>query len=246
MFFPLQKLSRLGSLALSFLPPDQSLRGYAVCSAPRAGTTWLCQLLESTDTLGKPIEYFNGPFLRRIVHPAYPERSRLQARCVLRMGATTNGIYGFKILADQHEVVSAKLDLAAMLPNLNFVYLKRNDLLGQAISFARARQTGQFRSTHKPGTAKYDRRFIEDCMGFLSREYEYWEGFFAREKISPLRLVYEDVLKDPQRAIESVAALFGTSAQIGTDSSAITLAILRDAVSDDWRQRFLEEKRRAA
>ncbi|MGP8122502.1 MAG: Stf0 family sulfotransferase [Xanthobacteraceae bacterium] len=48
---------------MTFFPKQEKLadRGYAICTMPRSGSNFLCQLLASSGCLGRPLEYFNGP-----------------------------------------------------------------------------------------------------------------------------------------------------------------------------------------
>src|SRR4051794_9178176 len=118
------------------------LRGYAVCATARSGTGFLCSLLKSSGTLGHPVEYFNAWARRLAGMLDYPDDPQLQLGKVLELGVTPNGVYGLKIFAYQAEQAKATR-CAEVLPNLAFVYLERDDLLGQAISFVRAKQTNQ-------------------------------------------------------------------------------------------------------
>src|SRR5438477_13089412 len=53
--------------------------------------------------------------------------------------------------------VSRRIRSMDLLPALHFVYLSRDDLLGQAISWTRALQVEQYRSTQRAkGDAIYD------------------------------------------------------------------------------------------
>ncbi|HXO69239.1 MAG TPA: Stf0 family sulfotransferase, partial [Bradyrhizobium sp.] len=120
-------------------------RGYAICTQPRSGSNLLCQFLSSTDQLGYPLEYFNGPGRRALGLPDFPDAPELQIKAVLRLGATPNGVYAVKLFASQFAAFSRGLQWMDLLPNLHFVYLTRDDLLGQAISWARALPTEQYR-----------------------------------------------------------------------------------------------------
>jgi LPS sulfotransferase NodH len=122
-------------------------RGYAICTQPRSGSNLLCQVLSSTDQLGYPLEYFNGPGRRALGLPDFPDDPKLQIEAVLRLGATPNGVYAVKLFASQFATFSRRLRWIDLLPNLHFVYLSRDDLLGQAISWVRALQTEQYRSS---------------------------------------------------------------------------------------------------
>src|SRR5947199_3265325 len=123
------------------------LRGDAMCTQPRSGGNLLCQVLSSTDQLGYPLEYFNGPGRRAFGLADFPDAPELQIEAILRIGATPNGVYAVKLFASQFAAVSARLRWMELLPDLHFVYLSRDDLQGQANSWAHAPQTAQYRST---------------------------------------------------------------------------------------------------
>jgi LPS sulfotransferase NodH len=125
-----------------------------------------------------------------------------------------------------------------LLPNLHFVYLSREDLLGQAISSARALQTGQYRSTQRvKQVAIYNPDLIRSQLVAIVRERGQWEAFFARTGIEPLRIIYERFLEDRLTHVRLVADLMGVENPV-IDERRIDLAIQCDAVTEEWRQRF--------
>lgn len=216
-------------------------RGYAICTAPRSGSNFLSQLLSSTRQLGRPLEYFNGPGRRYFDDPDYPDDRSAQVEKILTMGATPNGVYGLKIFAHQHDWVEGEVRWTALLPDLRFIFLRRRDMLGQAISWARALQTGQYRHGQAPtGEAAYDGQAILDRLRAIATEYARWEMYFARNQIAALRFVYEDVASEPQWAVESVGRLFDLH-QISAEPRHIGVVVQRDAISENWRRRFVEE-----
>ncbi len=213
-------------------------RGYAICTAPRSGSNLLCQYLASTDVLGRPLEYFNWQGRRGNEDPTYPKDPAAQIHRILTRGATKNGIYGVKLFYYQHTETSATLDWRHALPNLSYIYLKRRDRLAQAISWARATQTSQYRSTHiRRAEPVYDAKLIQQRLDDLNQEYAEWLAFFSHWNIAPLTLVYEDFVCNPQLAVDAVARLLGVpSPPIAPER--IDLAIQRDALNEDWRERF--------
>jgi len=216
-------------------------RGYVLCTTPRSGSNYLCQLLASTGVLGRPLEYFNGPGRRRLDWTGYPDDPREQLAVVLREGATPNGCYGLKIFPSQADQAQAAGWIQA-LPNLAFVHLRREDLLGQAISWARGQLTGQYRSASLArGEPVYDPDRIEARLGDIVREEARWSRFFARTGRTPARLVYEAVIADPQGAVDQVSRLVGVERAV-CDPSAVDLRIQRDALNAEWRIRFLAER----
>ena len=216
-------------------------RGYAICTQPRSGSNLLCQYLSSTDQLGYPLEYFNGPGRRALELPDYPDTPKLQIEAVLRLGSTPNEVYAVKLFASQFAAFSRRLRWMDLLPNLHFVYLSRDDLLGQAISWARALQTEQYRSTQPAKqVAVYDAELIRFQLTAIVRERAQWETFFARTGIEPLRIVYERFLEDRSSYVDRVADLVDVE-NPAVDQRRVDLVIQRDAITDEWKQRFRTE-----
>jgi len=220
-----------------------TLRGYAICTVPRSGSNWLGQLLASTGLLGKPLEYFNGVARRLLDDLSYPDDPPQQVERILTMGRTANGIYGVKLFAPQFQQIESVVRLSRDLPNLHFVFLRRQDVLGQAISWARALQTNQYRANQREqGSRSYDRDFILDRIRQIVQEYSQWSAYFARTGISPVEILYEDLLNDPRPAVDRVAGLFGLDGQAHIRADCVDIEIQRDATSEAWRRQFLAEE----
>lgn len=215
-------------------PIDSAFRGYALCGEPRAGTTFLKELLASTGKLGEPAEWFE-PVWRGRIGPTDDFIGAMLART-----ATPNHVYGLKLFSS-HMKAAARHQWATRLPNLSFVHVRRDDLLGQAISFARAAQTARFVSDQaERRVPEYDRRAIDSALIALARGQARWEIWFARLNIRPLRLSYEQVVDDPAAAVARIAALVGTDdAQV--DPEKVAARLMRDATSDEWRRRYLAD-----
>jgi trehalose 2-sulfotransferase len=184
------------------------------------------------------MEYFNAEWRRRRGMPDYPDDPGRQIEKVLELGVTPNGVYALKIFPFQADEIRATR-WAEALPNLAFVYLERGDLLGQAISFIRAEQTEQWRHEDPvKGERRYDPAGIARALRNLAVDQARWRSFFARTGIEPLMFRYEEIVADPQLAVDGVAALMGVeSVPVRAEDAAVRMQ--RDAVSDDWRARFV-------
>lgn len=217
-------------------------RGYAICTIPRSGSNFLGQLLASTGCLGRPLEYFNGPARRVLDDPAFPDDPAEQMHWIRTFGATPNGVYALKLFPSQHDLVRPHVSWTEALPNLRFIYLERRDVLGQAISWARAQQTGQYRSTQPLQAASaYDLNLIHARLRDVAREQARWTAFFARTGIAPTTLIYEELMENPQAGVRRIADLFGCAETAVIDLSKINLEIQRDEVMEEWRRRFVSE-----
>jgi trehalose 2-sulfotransferase len=219
-------------------------RGYAICTSGPSGSNLLCQYLSSTGMLGNPLEYFNGSGRRLLGYPEYPEDPAKQIDWILTEGATPNGIYGLKIFPAQVEQIEKSIRWAELLPDLKFVLLKRRDILGQALSAVRAMQTEQWRASMPArGPALYDGAQIYERLQIAARDYARWDIFFARRAVAAAVIIYEDLLADPQSAVDQVADLFGLRGQARAAGERIDLKSQRDAITEEWRARFLDEYR---
>ena len=213
-----------------------------ICTTPRSGSNYLCQLLASTGQLGNPIEYFNTRSRRKHTDTKYPRDPSGQIDIIRSMGATPNGIYAVKVMPLQYSRAAKEVDLFRELPNLELIRLRRRDLLGQAISVARVQQTGQFRASNlASGKLIYDAQNIKDCIHAARARESMWDQLMLEFGMQPLTLEYEDVMRDPQAAVDQVAALMGLAASPPIDSARVVVTVQRDRETDAWRQRFLAD-----
>jgi LPS sulfotransferase NodH len=225
-------------------------RGYVLCGAPRCGSSYLCNLLEATGVLGRPLEYFNGQGLRGFLAADYPDDPEAQLQAMARYAVTPNGVYGLKMFPKffDHAIDTR---WAERLANLSFVYLTRRDLLGQAISEVRAEQTQQWGpGNHRWGPPRtehggpvYDFAAINAALISMVRQEGRWQYYFARNGLAPLRLVYEEWVVDPQSAVAAVAALVGLDETPVVEAGPNLFNIQRDDLTEDWRTRFLGQAR---
>lgn len=219
----------------------QDLSGYAICTIGRSGSSYLCQLLESTGVLGLPREYFNTAARRQRDDPEYPAAPGAQIDWILSKGTTPNQIYGLKVFPGQIDSLK-KFPWAERLPRLRFLHLTRDNLVDQAISGLKATQTAQWRSTDTPQRmAQYDAASISQNLRSIAAEDARWRIFFARNGLSPLRLRYEEILASPQSAIDQIARYLGVSEPATIRWDKVDVAVQRDPQSAAWSERFLAE-----
>jgi trehalose 2-sulfotransferase len=224
------------------LAPPLADRGYMICATSRTGSTYLCQLLSSTGVLGNPREYFNTAGQRRRFDPAYPTNRRAQLDIIRTRGATGNGIYGVKVIGPQLLSLAGSIDPFRDLPNLALVRIRRHDLLGQAISLARARQTGQFIASDLPrGAAAYNAGAIRHGLRSIEQQDAIWDAAIGPLGVQPLSIAYEDILADPQVVVDRIAELMGLAPPVPIDRAIITQTMQRDQQNAEWRARFVAD-----
>jgi len=200
-------------------------RSYLVCGVQRTGSWLLCHALEDSGVLGVPAEYFHRgdePFWRDR-WGATDEDSFLRA--VQTEPVTANGVWASKMMWNYFADALSRLRawpglgvgpdagdaevLAAAFPGLRYVWLRRDDKLRQAISWWRAAATGEFAlgpadvAGQPPG---FDRDAIGRLVGYAEECEEGWRRWFPAHGIRPLELEYEDLARDPDKAMRDVAA----------------------------------------
>jgi trehalose 2-sulfotransferase len=226
-------------------PIDPGIRpklGYLICTTPRSGSTYLCDLLRTTGQLGNPHEYFSAWMMQRLGRPHRYGSVAEHMEFVRTHGCTPNGIFAAKIFRYNMEVLSPAAVMAAM-GHPPILFLERMDLVGQAISFARSAVTRAFRAGESDAKIPtYDPVVIRGYLEMLIRDNAAWRLWFARQGITPLHVVYEDLVVEPQAVVDRIARRMGVAESVIIDPAALRLRVQRDELNAEWRERFLAAK----
>jgi trehalose 2-sulfotransferase len=239
---------------------------YLLCSTPRTGSTLLCGLLESTGVAGHPASYFRRPdedaFAAQWVIPSPSDGASSYAaflKAALAAGTTDNGVFAARIMwGTLHELVGR---LRTMFPDpaaddldlLNrafarprFVYLRRHDVLGQAVSLLRAEQTDVWHKADgsEPQQLKQDPLYDFDRIRKMIRTIEddnaAWRQWFASVGVRPYSVAYEDLEADQEEATRGILEFL----ELELPPSRTILGrhnLLRDQLSAEWVERYRAE-----
>jgi LPS sulfotransferase NodH len=252
------------------LPPcDLPRRAWVVASLPRTGSTLLCRALWDTGRVGAPKEYLNpmqvrdwevrlgtrvGSRLHRVVRgPALAlvgrwgwtdARLRDHLDRVRARRTGPDGHFGVKI--HHHHLarwfLDAGRDPQAWLEHPTWVLLTRQDRVAQAVSWARAVQTGQWASTQQPWMRPvYDRRHIERRLRSIEQGERAWTTWFEQVGVEPLRLHYEEITVDLPGSARRVLVHLGVRDAAQVPIEVPSLRRQADEVSEVWCRRFREE-----
>ena len=232
--------------------------GVLLCSLPRVGSTLFCDLLQSTGVVGYPGEWF-----------LYPERDRLWREWgvkshdeyldrVLALGTSSNGVFATKLMwghlgefllyARRACDDFASGDLTAierLLPAPRFVWLRRRDVVAQAVSWAKALQTGEWRTgLVGDGEAAYDLAQIDWIVHQIQVWDAAWGRWFQAQGVDPEVVWYEDLSANPRNAVQRVLAYLKLETPAG--AVVVPASDLRkqaDAVNEQWIARYLADTR---
>jgi len=238
---------------------------YWICTTPRTGGQLLGQLLRATGIAGRPEEYF-----WRENEPLYQQLWRVSAysdylRHALKTGTTPNGVFGAKMDAGgylshfeqqlrslpQFSEPSRPFHsiLISLFPNLQFIWLTRRNKVRQAVSWWKAVQTNEWARPkgNRPITESplhYDFAAIDQLVNESLLREAAWQAYFSEWQVRPLALVYEDFTEDSAGTVARVLDFLGVREPYVLPEAAITLVKQADAVSEEWVQRYREEKQR--
>jgi LPS sulfotransferase NodH len=248
---------------------------YLVAATQRSGSTLLCRALEDTGVAGRPEEYFlcgppeafpagwtfweDGIFARP--HGEMDREGYLDL--VFRLGTTPNGVFGAKLMWNNVPWVLERLwelprfagldpaaTLHALLPNLHVIRLTRRDRVRQAVSWARAAQDGVWVVSDTEPAAPaiepaYDHDLIAGLEGLLAEAERGWPQLCADLGVTPLDIVYEDLV-DPAIYADTIRSAL---AHLGIDDE---MAIppprthrQADETNHNWFQRYTTDRAKA-
>jgi len=233
--------------ALDFsVPADVAVR-YAICSTPRSGSHFLGQLLYATGRMGCPLEYFNR---RNVVR--WQERARAAGGgndllpFLAGIRTSPNGCFGIKAHYPHLKTLVHYIPAREFASSFAHIQIVRHDVLGQAVSFARAEQTDDWisRGAASGRSAVYDRSRIRRCLAEIARQNASWDYFFGAFGIQPCIVDYESLVADPVACVRRLAAFVGVD--LPDDMPAAAPRTVRQRGDDDasWRARFVDEMRR--
>jgi trehalose 2-sulfotransferase len=201
--------------------PRGEIDSYLLCTTPRTGSTLLCGLLDSTGVAGHPESYFRRQGqqeyavkwgIARSAEGNFIYSDYIQA--ALTAGRTDNGVFAVRIMWETLGELLGELEpMNPGLPGVSllerafgrtrFVYLRRDDVVAQAVSLVRAEQTNVW---HDPipairpapeHDAWFDFAKIERQVQEMNQHNAAWQEWFRAAGIEPFPVRYEELDVDP-------------------------------------------------
>jgi LPS sulfotransferase NodH len=229
---------------------------YLVCGTPRTGSTLLCALLTSTGVAGRPESYFRQPdehaWARRLGVPVAGDGSfdyRSFVRAARTAGSTPNGVSSprtscgatMQRIVDGLDAASCRRDLDVLVDALGpvrLVHLRRDDVVGQAVSWARAEQTGYWqerdRSSEQP---RFEDDQVADLVRTIREHNAAWSTWFSEQGVEPHSVTYEDVTANPRQAVDGILDHLGIELP-GKWRPAARQRRQADELNADWVRRY--------
>ena len=238
-----------------------------ICSTPRTGSTLLCRLLESTGVAGRPQSWFReedlGKWARRWGLPlagdapaSFPD----YVAAAIRAGRTDNQVFAARLMWGSMDRLVDGLAmpgtpnhaacLTAAFGPLRYIYIHREDIVAQAVSWLRAEQTQVWHrlegTTPAPNVApNYDFAALHDLVQTIHAHNAAWAHWFDNNRVQPLTLTYETLDSDPVGTTQNLLSALGLALPQGRDIGAPNIR-LADATSDEWADRYRSDAAKAS
>jgi LPS sulfotransferase NodH len=211
---------------------------YLVCTTPRCGGSYLCNLLSETMVLGKPLEYYN-PYVQlpRLFERFGSEDIEFVTDQLKSLRTTPNGVFGFKCHFDQFQQLGERVDLRSAFPRLRYIHVYRKDVLRQAISFYRAKASGIWSVYEDPGPrlkVRFDFSQIETAMNDLCRKNAGCIKYFALSNADRLDISYESLMKNPLAQARKVARFVGVDPAFQFQTPYTKPQRSHDPITEKW------------
>jgi trehalose 2-sulfotransferase len=186
-------------------------------------------------------------------HPG-PIEERLAA--VIAYATTPNGVFGTKVMwsymADLQERLAelpgfGRLEdaerLSSLLGDVQYVHVRREDHVAQAISMWRAVQTRAWRAeTDDAVEPVYSFSGIDHLAHQLERHNLAWDRWFDRQGIEPLRVRYSALAEAPGRVLQETLDFIGVGDQAHAEPPPPSMRRQSGAQSREWAERYRREE----
>jgi LPS sulfotransferase NodH len=237
-----------------------------ICAVQRSGSFLLCEALKNTGLAGKPEEYFlNGEGwegnLWARQHGVTSRSGYLQL--VFEKGTSPNGVFGTKIMWNyfhtmikslrelpEYKEMDAPQLMAALFPNVHYIWIVRREKVRQAVSWAKAVQTDIYAWTKgKVPVPKqepaFDFAFIDQLYKLVLEGEAGWQNFFEACGVQPFTVVYEELVESFEptaiRILEYLKIPYPKDLVFGERR----LQKQADALNETWVEKYMEMKQQA-
>lgn len=199
---------------------------YAILTTPRSGSTYFCELLDSTGIAGHPYEHLRLAAQELTRHCNFDYLRFLYN--LMRYRTTSNGVFGTKFISHfLFEFQRAKPDFKQIFSSIDkYILLVRKDKAAQAVSLVLAQKTeiwhlhrnlSQNNPNYQAYQSKLDDIEVNDALlSEVEKKFKFIQNQEARLKkilsvnqIEPLVLVYEDIVEAPKLQVNRILNFLG-------------------------------------
>lgn len=231
---------------------------YVIFIIARSGSTWLTEMAEKSGALGTPQEWFNEGWIhtsetalgcrppkltQAFDVDEYISRTVVDYRSGDRVIGVQLSPYQTECVCDMLENPKEAIQLITPF------YLRRRNIVAQAISMYRSAQSGFFHSYQETDILRerfekviYEAAEIAQWCEQLVAGEQFFESVFARLNINPARFVYEDIVGDPSSVLSWMRIKIKPSSRPLLVARSERMTVMGKNTSAEWEARFRAER----
>lgn len=220
---------------------------FVIFITPRSGSTFLTHALANTNRLGHPQEWFNYDSIGSTVRQFGISSVEQYFNFVIRKFSTPNRVFGVEFAWPQFDFLRELINVSEYFgTHPAWFFLRRRDVVAQAISLVVANQTGiwhsyQLLSGETNPTPHYDAKRIRSSMELIVNQEFRISQYLRSSRLAPVELYYEDIVENPTETIW----LFGNVVKVtmSADTASVKNPISRLPKPDgyEFEERFRHE-----
>ncbi|MEL6929386.1 MAG: Stf0 family sulfotransferase, partial [Cyanobacteria bacterium J06600_6] len=235
--------------------PQKPAISYAILTPPRSGSTYLCDLLDSTTIAGHPSEHIRLATQELALYCDFDYLNLLGN--LMEHRTTSNDVFGTKLISHfLFELKQAKPNFQSVFKAIDhFILLIRQDKVAQAVSLVLAQTTEVWHIHNNDKKASYQSVLenleindkllddVEQKVVFIKQQEKRLKKVLANHNIEPLLVVYEDILEDAPKEVNRILNFLGIVKPPGY-TMQITSGIKRmpSAISQQIIQQYQHRK----
>jgi LPS sulfotransferase NodH len=242
---------------------------YLICTSPRSGSTLLCKGLAKTGRAGAPAEFFDHR-AEVTAYWMYRFKISDESEFtdgIVEATSTPNGIFGTKLhwttYPDMHRALGDSLTpqvadvrhrslnelLHVKFSAVRYVWLRRRNKVAQGISHFRAARSDLWEiprghlceTSGADDSVEFNFRMIDYCVAGAN-EYDWeWENHFMRHGLTPMQLVYEDLVASYDPTLRKVLDFLDVPHRDLPEAEP-QLERIADAKSLEWEKKYRDIK----
>jgi len=224
-----------------------STRNYVLLITPRSGSTFFAHEIAAQKRLGDPREWFNCDAIAKFVRDNEVGDISSYVDFIRRCQKSDNGVFGVKIGWHQLRFVTDLSDLRDLLgSNICWFYLRRRNLVAQAISLQIAVDSGIFHSYElerkAPKLVDYAAEKIRDQIEMILYSEIGMEAYIRERGIDPVRFFYEDDIMAPEKSVRAIMRALGEPEDLYRENPGkMHLSKMSSSINAHWEARFRAE-----
>lgn len=219
------------------------MKTYGIVGTQRSGSNYVCSVLRSVGSLTDPREYFSPVHIKDDNQKVLIDEDIFVFAKNLLIDVKENDWFGLKIhyLQFFEHFLKKGIKLHDVFPNIKVIFLRRSNLVYQAISLWKAELTQQWTSDMDSiRKAHYNFEEIRSRYYDLKIHDLMWEMYLTENKMPFLNIIYEDIEKNEEKFFYNLFSYLGETENYKLMKQP-ELRKQADQKTAEWGDRFRNE-----